>query len=391
MPTVTSAVGSKPDIVARKEINALDPFRHGNNSSKRLEWFPGIEFTATLPRSDPRGYGMRRREFIALVGGAVAVPLVARAQQPAKVKRIAIVEASLPVANIVASYHRSYRGFFDELSRQGFVEGKNLVVSRYSAEGHIERYSQLAREVVDTQPDAILSIETVLGLAFKAATSTIPIVTISSDPVAMGLVSNIARPGGNVTGTAVNAGLEIWGKRIGLLKEALPKLTNVSVIAQTRAGWEGPFGSAVRQAAKAANIPLKAVAFDGKIDEAEYQRVFIAFDQDRPDALIVSDYPVHLANCPTIVELAARHRIPTMYAWRDFVERGGLMSYATDLEELGRSNAYRIGQILNGTNPGDIPFNQVTRYELALNTKTAKSLGIEFPSTLLSSADFVIE
>jgi putative tryptophan/tyrosine transport system substrate-binding protein len=334
---------------------------------------------------------MMRREFIALVGGAVASPLVARAQQPTKMKRIAITEASLPVANMVASYHRSYRGFFDELSRQGFVEGKNLVVERYSAGGQIDRYAQLARDVVDTNPDAIFAIESALGLAFKASTTTIPIVTISSDPVAMGLVSNIARPGGNITGTAINAGLEIWGKRIGLLKEVLPKLSNVCVIAQTRKGWEGPFGSAVRQAAKTVGIPLNAVVFDGKIDESEYQRVFAALNQDRPDALIVSDYPVHLTNRVTIVELAAKHRLATMYAWRDFVESGGLMSYATDLEEVGRSNGYRVGQILNGISPGDIPFNQVTRYELALNLKTAKSLGLEFPTTLLGSADFIVE
>jgi putative ABC transport system substrate-binding protein len=334
---------------------------------------------------------MKRREFITLMSGTAASWLLIARAQPAKMKRIAMVASSERTANMVASYNRSYRAFFDELGRLGFVEGKNLVVERYSAGGQIDRFPQLARDVVDTRPDAIFAFESVLGLAFKAATTTIPIVTISSDPVAMGLVSNIARPGGNVTGTAINAGLEIWGKRIGLLKEAFPKLSNVCIIAQTQKGWEGPFGSAVRQAAKTASIPLNAVVFDGKIDEAEYQRVFAAFEQERPDALIVSDYPVHLTNAATIVELAAKHRLPTMYAWREFVEIGGLMSYATDLEELGRSNGYEIGQILNGTNPGDIPFNQVTRYDLAINLKTAKSLGIEFPASLLGTADFIIE
>jgi len=335
---------------------------------------------------------MKRREFISLISGAAASPLVARAQQPAKTKRIAMASAAQPAAAMVAGFHPYHRAFFDELTRHGFVEGKNLVVERYSAAGQADRFAPLAREVVDTHPDAIYTDEgSSLGLAFKAATTTIPIVTASSDPVAVGLVSNIARPGGNVTGTAINAGLEIWGKRIGLLKETFPRLSNVSILAQTQKGWEGPFGSAVRQAAKAANILLNAVVFDAKIDGAEYQRVFAAYEQNRPDAVIVADYPVHLVNTITIVELAAKYRLPTMYSWRDFVEFGGLISYSVDLEELGRSIGNQMGQVLNGTNPGDIPFNQVTHYELALNLKTAKSLGIEFPATLLGSADFIIE
>jgi putative tryptophan/tyrosine transport system substrate-binding protein len=331
-----------------------------------------------------------RRELITVLGCAASWPLAARAQQPAKMKRIAMVHPSEPVANMVASYHRFYRAFFDELSGHGFVEGKNLVVERYSALGQPDRYAQLAREVVDTRPDAIYALEATLGLAFKAATTTIPIVTTSVDPVALGLVSNIARPGGNVTGTAVTAGNEIWGKRIGLLKEALPKLSNACLIIP-RNSWEGPYGAAFRRAAETISIPLNAAVLNGKNDEAEYQHIFAAFEQDRPDAIIISDNVVHFTNRVAIVELAAKHRIPTMYCWKDFVEIGGLMAYAFNLEEFGRSTGYQIGQILNGTHPGDIPFYQVTRYELALNLKTAKSLGIEFPVTLLGSADLVVE
>jgi putative ABC transport system substrate-binding protein len=334
---------------------------------------------------------MQRREFITLIGGAAALPLAARAQQPAKIKRIAMVAPSEPVANMVASYLRFYRAFFDELSRAGYVEGKNLVVERYSALGQPDRYAQLARDVVDTRPDAIYTFEPFLALAFKAATTTIPIVTVTADPVAMGLVSNIARPGGNITGTAIDAGLEIWGKRIGLLKEALPKLSNVCIIMQTRKGWESPYGSAIRQALKAASIVVNAVWFDGNIDEAAYQRVFAAFEQGRPDGLMVSEVTVHFINRATIVGLAEKHRLPAMYPFREFVEIGGLMSYSPDLEEIGRSTGHQLGQILNGTNPGDIPYNLVAHYELALNLKAAKSLGLEFPATLLGSADLVVE
>jgi len=334
---------------------------------------------------------MRRRKFITLIGGAAALPLAARAQQQAKMKRIAMVSPAEPVANMVATYHRFYRAFFDEVSRLGFVEGKNLAVERFSALGQPDRYPRLVRDAIDTRPDAIYALDTYLALAFKAATTTIPIVAASTDPVAMGLVSDIARPGGNVTGTAVDAGLEIWGKRIGLLKEALPKLSNVLIIMQTRKAWEGLFGSAVRQAAKAANIAANAVWFDGDVDAAAYQRVFAAFERDRPDGLMVSDIAVHLTNRFTIVELAAMHRLPAMYPYREFVEIGGLMSYASDLEEMGRSTGLQMGQILNGANPSDIPYNLVAHYELALNLKTAKSLGVEFPATLLGSADFAVE
>ena len=334
---------------------------------------------------------MRRREFITALGMAATWPFAAWAQQPAKMKRIAIVHPSEPVANLVASYHRFYHAFFYELDRVGYAEGNNLIVERYSAGGQPDRYAELAREVADTRPAAIYAMDSNLGLAFKAATTTIPIVTVAGDPVVGGLVSNIARPGGNITGTAISAGFEIWGKRIELLKEVLPKLSNISVILQTRKFWEGPNGSTIRQAAEAISIPLNAVTFDEKIDEAAYQRVFAAFDQARPDALMVSEFPVHFTNRVTIVELAAKHRLPVMYTWREFVETGGLMSYAFDLVELGRSCAYQIGQIINGTDPGDIPFNLVARYELALNLKTARSLGIEFPATLLGIADFVVE
>ena len=320
---------------------------------------------------------MGRREFIMLLGGAAASwPFAAQPQQPAMMKRIAIVHPSEPVANLVASYHRFYHAFFAELGRVGYAEGNNLIVKRYSAGGQPDRYAELARDVADTR---------------QAATTTIPIVTIAGDPVVGGLVSNIARPGGNITGTAISAGFEIWGKRMGLLKEVIPKLSNISVILQTRKFWEGPNGTAIRQAAESISIPLNAVTFEEKIDNAAYQHVFAAFDQDRPDALMVSEFPVHFTNRVIIVQLAAKHRVPVLYTWREFVETGGLMSYAFDMVELGRSCAYQIGQILNGTKPGDIPFNLVARYELALNLKTAKSLDIEFPATLLGIADFVVE
>jgi ABC-type uncharacterized transport system substrate-binding protein len=336
---------------------------------------------------------MRRREFITLIGGAAASPLVARAQQPAKTKRIAWVSASDPVALMVASYHPFYQAFFDEVSRLGFVEGKNLVVERYSAEGETDRFPKLVRDIVDTRPDAIYAADGGLAFLFKSTKTTIPIVTITADPVALGFATSIARPGGNITGTSVDAGLEIWGKRIGLLKEALPKMSNLCLLLpMSQKRWEvTPYSAVFRQAAKAADIALTPALLEGKIDEAAYLRVFAAFEEQRPDALLVTESSINLINASTIVELAAKHNLPAMYTWRDYVEIGGLMSHAMDLAELGRSSGYQMGQVLSGANPGDVPFLQVTRLYLTLNLKTAKSLGIEFPAALLGSADFVIE
>ena len=337
------------------------------------------------------GADMKRREFITLLGGAVAVwPLAARAQQPTKMKRIAMVSPSEPVANLVASYHRFYRAVFDELSRLGFVEGKTLIVERYSGEGRQERLPQLARDVVATNPNVIYALDGQTSLQFKSATTTIPIVSISVDPVTMGIVTSIVRPGGNITGVSADAGIGLYGKLFGILREALPKLSNVCVL-MTRSTWDGPYGAAVRDVAKDFGISLRGAVLEGQIDEGTYQHVFAAFEQDRPDALLVPASGFNITNRATIVELAAKHRLPVMYTRRDFVEIGGLMAYANDPEDMARNSAEQVGKILGGTNPSDIPIYQATHYELSLNLKTAKSLGIEFPATLLGRADFVVE
>jgi len=333
---------------------------------------------------------MRRRKFITLLGGAVAVwPLVARAQQPAKMKRIACVISSGKVSMISVSGTRYYRVFFEELNRLGYVEDRNLGVERYSGEGRPERYAELARDVVNTRPDLILAVGARLSLDFKMATTTVPIVTMIVDPVALGLVTSIARPGGNITGVAIAAGLEIIGKRMGLLVEALPKLSTVGYLA-SRTFWEDPRGAATREAAKRAGVALSPAMLDA-YNEAEYQRVFKSMEQDRADALMLSDEPEHLTYRTTIVELAAKGRIPAIYTNRDFVEAGGLMAYSPDLTDIFRRAADVIDTILRGANPGDIPFYQPAKFELSINLKTAKMLGLEMPAMLLGRADEVIE
>jgi putative tryptophan/tyrosine transport system substrate-binding protein len=334
---------------------------------------------------------MRRREFITLFGGTAATwPLAARAQQPAKIKRIAMAHPSDKVGNMTINGRRPFRALFEEFSRLRYVEGQNIAVERYSGEGRPERYAELARDVVNTHPDLILAVGARLSLDFKMATTTIPIVTVIIDPIAMGLVASIARPGGNITGVTIAGGLELIGKRIGLLVEAMPKLSTVGYLV-SRPYWEDPRGEAAREAAKQAGVSLKAALLGSAFNEAEYRRVFRSMEQDRADALMVSDEAEHGPNAATIVELAAKGRIPTVYPFREFVEVGGLMAYSIDQAEIYRRLANLIDKILKGANPGDIPFYQPTKFELSVNLKTANALGFEMPAMLLGRADEVIE
>src|SRR5258707_790503 len=311
----------------------MDPeadIQPGQRPSWQMPFVPRSTFevavVCTMRRAPSQAGQMRRRDFITALGTAATWPLAGRAQQAAKMKRIALVISAGKVSTISVSGSPGYRAFFEELSRLGYTEGQNLGVERYSGEGRTERYAELARDVVNTHPDLILAVGGRLSLDFKMATTTIPIVTMIIDPIAMGLVASIARPGGNITGVTIAGGLEIIGKRMGLLVEAMPKLSTVGYLA-SRPFWEDPRGAAVREAAKQAGISLSPVMLSA-FDEAEYQRVFRSMEQDRADAFMVSDEPENSTNRETIVELAAKGRIPAIYPLREFVEIGGLMAYS---------------------------------------------------------------
>ena len=333
---------------------------------------------------------MQRRDFITLFGGTAATwPLAARAQQPSKMKRVAFVAPASKVDQVTINGHPIYKAFFEELSRLGYVEGQNLAVERYSAEGRVERYAGLAREVVGSHPDLIFAMSGAIALPLKLAATTIPIVAITGDPIALGLVPSIAHPGGNITGVTSDAGLELYGKRLGLLAEAVPKLSHVGYLA-SRAHWERPTAASAREAAKRAGIPLTAGLMDA-FNEAEYRRALSTLKQDLVDAIMVSDEGEHITNRVLLVELIAKSSLPAIYPYRELVQAGGLMAYSVDLADAYRRVAGQITEILKGSRPGDIPFYQPTRFDLWINLKTAKALGLEIPAALLARADNVIE
>ncbi len=333
---------------------------------------------------------MRRREFIPMLGAAVAWPLAARAQQLANQPRIAIFHPAIPTTLLTETGGGSaWRAFFGELRRLGYVEGKNLIIERYSAEGHHERYADMAREIVTRNPDLIVTGTNPVVIAFMAATSTIPVVAFMLDPLKAGLVTSLARPDGNLTGITLDAGIEIWGNRLEMLKEAIPSMAKVAFLGM-RDGWEGSSGQVLREVGDRLGISL-AFMLPQQGTPSEIGRVFAVMAQERPDAVLVSGEGDLYAHRKLIAELAEKHRLPAMCPYRDYVEAGGLMAYAVDLAELLRRMADDVHQILKGAKPGDIPIYQATKFELLINLKTAKALRLEMPSTLLARADEVIE
>jgi putative tryptophan/tyrosine transport system substrate-binding protein len=229
-----------------------------------------------------------------------------------------------------------------------------------------------------------------LLLAFKATTTTIPIVGATTDPVALGIVSSLARPGGNITGISVDAGIEVWGKRLDLLKEAVPRLSRLGfLVTRSLLGKRG--AAILKEAAGRRAISLIGSPLDSPIEEAGYRRAFAAMAQEGANAILVGAEPEHWGHMRLIVELAEKSRLAAIYAWREAVEIGGFMAYGYDILDIFRRIPHVIDQILKGAKPGEIPFEQAQKFDLVINLKTAKTLGIELPGSLLARADEVIE
>jgi putative tryptophan/tyrosine transport system substrate-binding protein len=337
---------------------------------------------------------MRRREFIAgtAVTGAMgfAHRVFAETIPSPAAKRIAIFHPSEPPEGLTVNGRRAYRAFFGELNKLGYNEGQNLIVERYSAFGHSEGYGDIARAVVASHPDLIISLGGPVTRVLRPLTANIPILAITSDPVAAGMVTNLAKPDGNITGSTTDVGLEVWGKRLELLRETVGKLTKVRFLLPPSmvAFWEMAGGpAATRAAARQTGIPFAAALVPGQ----KFEQVFDAMAAEKVDGLMVGDAAEFFTYRQLIVDAAARHHLPAIYFAREWVDVGGLLSYGYDTVLMMRRVAELTGQILKGAKPGDIPFYQPTKLELVLNQKTAISLGIEFPPTLLSAADEVIE
>jgi putative ABC transport system substrate-binding protein len=334
---------------------------------------------------------MKRREFITLLAGGAATgfPIGARAQLSPKQHRIAFVHSGIPADKLTETTGPFWvRRFHETLRGLGDIEGNNIVIERFSAEGRADRFAALAAEVVSRNPDVIVSNLNGLVKAFTLATTTIPIVAIAGDPVAGGLVTNLAHPGGNLTGVSINAGIEIYGKRLQILKELLPTATRVSHLLSSV--WDAGSGASYQQAGQQLGMEFIANLLP-EVNEVQLRRTFAEMTQQKMDAAIVDEGGSFLAHRALIVELAEKHRFPVMYPYRDYVDLGGLIAYAPDLGELAQRIASDVHQILNGTRAGDIPFYQPSKFQLIVNLKISRTLGLTLPQSLIAGADEVIE
>jgi ABC-type uncharacterized transport system substrate-binding protein len=322
---------------------------------------------------------MRRREVITLIGGAAAWPIATRAQQPRKMPRIGVLWPNPP-----ATFEFLRQG----LSDFGYVQGRNIEFEFRWAEGKLDQLPELAAELVRLQVDVIVTLAPQATLAAKQATQTIPIVFVAmGDPLASGVVASLARPGANLTGTTRMIP-EMSAKHVELLKEAVPSLVKLAVLWNPTNSSHAPALRAAQAAARSLSLqvfPLEVRA------PAELDSVFAAILRERADGVLFIADPIFYIHLKRMVDLTTANRLPTICNFIEFPRLGGLVGYAPSIPEEFRHTASHIDKILKGAKPADLPVEQPTKFQLVINVRIAKALGLEIPPTLLARADEVIE
>ena len=330
---------------------------------------------------------MDRRAFLGtLTGGLLAAPLAAEAQA-GKVARIGY----LVTGSLESLEPTRVDALRQGLREHGYLEGQNILIEYRAADGRVERLPALAAELARLKVDVIVAVATPAGRAAQQATTTIPIVVVAmGDPVRDGLVASLARPGGNVTGSTF-LGPELVPKRLELFKEALPSISRIAVLWHPGAFSERTIGDMLKETEATSRTLGMLLQLAEVRGAGDLGRAFSAMSKNRADALFVFPSSMLFNERRRIVAFAAKHRLPSMFNAREFVELGGLMGYGANVTDLNRRAAIYVDRILKGSKPGDLPVEQPTKFELVINLKTAKTLGLTIPPSLLQRADQVID
>ena len=328
---------------------------------------------------------MNRRTFIGtLAGGLLAAPLGVVAQQAAKIYRIGLILTGTPTET-----GHLIKALSDGLRELGYVEGRNVLFEKRFAEGRQERLPPLAAELVQLKVDVLVTGSNQVIAAVKRATATIPVVmAVSRDPVGAKFIASLARPGANITGLANDTAPEIIGKNLALLKEAVPRVSRVAYLWNPVPPGADTSKNVVESTARNLGVGFQSVEVRAR---NEFESAFAAMVRERANGVVVAQDPVTLGSRGQVVQLAARSRLPAVYGLREFTEAGGLMSYGPNIADQFRRAATYVDKILKGAKPGDLPIEQPTKFELVINLKTAKALGLTIPPSLLQRADQVIE
>jgi putative tryptophan/tyrosine transport system substrate-binding protein len=333
---------------------------------------------------------MDRRTFLgALASGFLTAPLGAEAQPVGTFYRVGLIFPSPPVSEMAGPepVNNGARAFIQALRALGYVEGRNLILERRSAEGRLERFAPIVAELVSLNVDVIVVSSTPLAHRAREVTAAVPIVLgVSTDPVGSGLAQSLARPGGNVTGLTADVGPEIQGKRLELLKGAVPRASRVAFLG-TKKLWDVVYETSIKAGAQALGLTV----FLAEHTPTEYTGAFTLISRERPDALLVAPSSENYAQRRLIVDFATSNRLPSIHAFREAVEVGGLMSYGVNVADLFRRAAGYVDKILRGAKPADLPVEQPTEFELVINLKTARTLGLTIPQSVLQRADQVLE
>jgi putative ABC transport system substrate-binding protein len=327
---------------------------------------------------------MERRTFLSIVPGSLlAMSLVAAAQQVGRMYRLGILSPTAPPGPSDRFF--SVLLVPSALREKGYIEGQNLVIERRFADGHLERLPGMARQLVELRMDVIFAVGNDAPGAIREVSNSIPIVMIGRDPVKFGYAASLARPGGSITGVVISE-TGLADKRLEILKEVVPRPPRIAMLVSGDIGIKDQIQEAERAASSLGITLLLIDASDGN-----YERAFARIASERANALFVPSSPILNGHRKRIIALAAQRRLPAMYQWREHAAEGGLMAYGSNISALSRQVASYVDRILKGASPSELAFEQPTTYELTINLRAAKALGLTIPPSLLLRADQVIE